>query len=119
MSIRTQRVGHEIQRIIGELLDTGVIHDPRLSGMVSVTGVKVTGDLRTARVFYSCFGSSEDVENTAKALKSASGFIQSEVGERLGIKYIPKLVFIRDDSIAYGDHIERAIESLEDVETES
>ncbi|RKZ29777.1 30S ribosome-binding factor RbfA [bacterium] len=118
MSIRTRKVGREIRRIISELLEMGEIHDPRLSGMVTITGVDVSTDLKSAHVFYSCFGSDNEIESTGRALESASGYIQSEVGEKLGTKFTPKLIFELDKSIAYGDRIERIIEDLEEDEPE-
>jgi len=114
MSIRTKRVGNQIQKLISELFESGTIHDPRISGLITITGVDVSLDLKSARVYYSCFGTKEELDSTGKALDSASGFIQSEVGKRLGIKFTPHLSFIYDPSIAYGDHIERILEDILD-----
>jgi len=114
MSIRTRRVGNEIQKIISELLESGTIHDPRLSGLITITGVDVSPDLRAARVYYSCYGNDEDKESSEKAFKSASGYIQSDVGKRLGIKFTPHLTFVFDPSIEYGDQLERIIGELAD-----
>lgn len=116
MSIRTRRVGNEIQRIISSLLTGGEIHDPRLKGMVTITQVDVSPDLRNAVVYYSCFGSPEEREDTKEGLESASGFIQSRVGDELRARYTPKLRFERDDSIAYGDHMEQVISEVVDTD---
>jgi len=118
MSLRTVKIGHQIRRIIGEVLDNGEIHDPRFSGMVSITDVEVAPDLRFAKVYYSCFGSDEQIENTGSAFKSAAGYIQSIVGEKLGIRFTPKLAFSRDTSIAYGDKIERLLDGIKDDKPE-
>lgn len=114
MPIRTRRVGNQIQKLISELIDAGAIRDPRVAGLISITGVDVTADLRSAKVYYSCFGSKEELESTAKALESARGYIQSEVGTRLGIKFTPVLSFVFDSSIAYGDYIERILGDIPD-----
>ncbi len=116
MSVRTRRVGHEIRKIISGLLDTGEVHDPRLSGMITITDVDVSPDLKSAKAFFSCFGSEEEIVQTGKALESAAGYIQSEVGRRLGTKFTPHLTFVFDSSIAYGDHMERVMEVLHDDE---
>ncbi|MCK5832294.1 30S ribosome-binding factor RbfA [bacterium] len=110
--MRTQRVGKEIQRIISDLLTRGELHDPRFAGMISFTKVDVAPDLRTAKVYFSCFGNEEDAANTDQALESARGFIQSEVASMLVIRYSPKLTFVRDESIAYGDKIERILNDI-------
>jgi len=114
MSIRTRRVGNEIQKLVSELIDAGAIRDPRVAGMISITGVDVSPDLKSAKVYYSVFGKQEEIESTAQALESASGYIQSEVGTRLGIKFTPHLRFVFDSSIAYGDHIERILDEIPD-----
>ncbi|HHS51121.1 MAG TPA: 30S ribosome-binding factor RbfA [candidate division Zixibacteria bacterium] len=112
MSIRTQRIGKEIQRIISDLLLKGELHDPRFAGMISFTKVDVAPDIRSAKVFYSCLGDEMELAATAEAIESARGFIQSEVAAQLVIRYSPKLSFHRDDSIAYGDKIERMLDKM-------
>lgn len=113
MSVRTRRIGTEIRRIISDILDSGEIHDPRFSGLISITDAVVAKDLKTANVFFSCYGDEEQIQNTEKAFLSASKFIQSKVGERLGIKFTPILNFVRDESIAYGARIEKLLDSIE------
>ncbi len=112
MSMRTKRVGSEIQKIISALLLRGDLHDPRFNGMISFTNVDVAPDLRTAKVYYSCFGGPEDAQSTAEALESARGFIQTEVASKLDIRFSPKFTFVLDNSIAYGDKIERILDTI-------
>jgi len=100
------------------LLDSGEVHEPRLSGMVSITDVDVSPDLKLARVYYSCFGSEEERVSTAEGFESASGFIQREVGKRLGVKFTPELIFERDDTMAYADHLEKVIKKIDEDESE-
>ena len=91
------------------------IKDPRLTAMVSVTDVKVTRDLRYAKVFVSIFGKNdEEKNNTFVALKNASGYIRIEIGQRINLRYNPQIIFELDDSINYGMHIEELIQRVKD-----
>ena len=91
------------------------IKDPRLTAMVSVTDVKVTRDLRYAKVFVSIFGKNdEEKNNTFVALKNASGYIRKEIGQRINLRYNPQIIFELDDSINYGMHIEELIQRVKD-----
>lgn len=111
---RIGRINEEIQRELAELLRR--LKDPRISqaGMVSVTRVDTTGDLRYARVYISVLDKSREKE-TLKGLKSASGFLRRELGRALQLRYTPELQFIGDDSIQHGAHI---LEVLRRVEQE-
>ena len=84
---RARKVADRIHETVARLLG-GRIKDPRL-GFVTVTDVRVTGDLQQATVFYTVYGSQEERENSAKALRSATGLIRSEVGRALGIRLTP------------------------------
>jgi len=91
---RAQRLGDRIVEIVAEMLERR-IKDPRL-GFVTITEARVTGDLREATVFYTVYGSDEEVADTAAALASATGLLRSEVGKQTGIKHTPSLSFTRD-----------------------
>ena len=91
---RAKRVADRIRETVAQLLETRV-KDPRL-GFVTVTEVRVTGDLREATVFYTVLGDDEKRLNTKKALDSAKGMLRSEVGRVLGIKHTPSLTFMHD-----------------------
>ena len=103
-SNRIARINEEIQRQISA--DIRLLKDPRVSGsgMVSVTRVDTTGDLRYARVYVSALDKSREKE-VLKGLKSASGFLRRELGRALQLRYTPELQFIADDSIQHGAHI--------------
>ena len=111
-SNRIARINEEIQRQISA--DIRRLKDPRVSGsgMVSVTRVDTTGDLRYAKIYVSVLDKSLE-KDVLKGLKSAGGFLRRELGSALGLRYTPELVFEADDSIAYGAHI---LEVLRDVE---
>ena len=93
-SPRVRKIADRIQVIVAEMLERRV-KDPRL-GFVTVTDVRVTGDLQQATIFYTVYGSDEEREETAKALRSAKGLIRSEVGKALGIRLTPSLTFQLD-----------------------
>lgn len=98
------------QEVSGILLRE--LKDPRL-GFVTVTDAKITGDLREATVYVSLFGSDEEKENTLKALKHAAGYIRTEVGRRLGIRYSPAIEFKEDTSLDYGMKIDKILRGIE------
>jgi ribosome-binding factor A len=91
---RALKLGDRIAQIVAELLERRV-KDPRL-GFVTVTEARVTGDLREATVFYTVYGSDDEVAGTAAALTSATGLIRSEVGKQTGLKHTPSISFSRD-----------------------
>lgn len=92
---RTRRIAERISKIVAEMLERRV-KDPRL-GFVTVTETRITNDLREATVFYTVYGSPEEREDTASALKSATGVIRSEVGRIIGLRHTPSLTFIADE----------------------
>jgi len=91
---RTRRLAERISKIVAELLERR-IKDPRL-GFVTVTEARLTNDLREAKVFYTVFGTPEERQDTAIALRSATGIIRSEVGRLTGLRHTPSLEFIAD-----------------------
>lgn len=108
---RINRINEEIQRELASLFRT--LKDPRLqSGLVSITRVDTTGDLRYCRVSVSVLEQGA-VKDVMRGLRSASGYLRRELGHRLNLRYTPELQFVADDSIAYGAHI---LEVLRDPE---
>lgn len=93
-SERQARVADRIRVILAERLEKG-LRDPRL-GFVTITDVRVTGDLQHASVFYTVLGEEKEREDTAAALKAATGMLRSEVGKHLNLRLIPSLEFIPD-----------------------
>ena len=111
---RGGRINEEVKREVSNIIQNE-IKDPRLTAMVSVTDVKVTRDLRYAKVFVSIFGKNdEEKNNTFVALKNASGYIRREIGQRINLRYNPQIIFELDDSINYGMHIEELIQRVKD-----
>jgi len=103
-SERQARLADRIRVLIAERLDKG-LRDPRL-GFVTITDVRVTGDLQHATVFYTVYGSDQEREDSAAALKAATGMLRSEVGRRLGVRLTPTLEFIHDALPENAGHIE-------------
>jgi ribosome-binding factor A len=91
---RTRRLAERISKIVAELLERR-IKDPRL-GFVTVTETRLTNDWREATVFYTVYGSPEEREETAAALRSATGVIRSEVGRLIGLRHTPSIEFVAD-----------------------
>jgi ribosome-binding factor A len=91
---RTRQIAERIAKIVAELLERR-IKDPRL-GFVTVTEARLTGDLREAKVYYTVLGDAAAREETAAALRSATGIIRSEVGRLIGLRHTPSLEFIAD-----------------------
>lgn len=91
---RQARLGDRIRVILAERLEKG-LRDPRL-GFVTITDVRVTGDLQHASVFYTVYGSDEERASSAQALASATGMLRSELGKHLNIRLTPSLEFIQD-----------------------
>lgn len=91
---RAAKMADRIRVIVAKTLERGV-KDPRL-GFVTITDVKVTGDLQHASIFYTVYGSDEERADTAAALKSATGMLRSEVGKNLTARLTPSIEFIPD-----------------------
>ncbi len=104
MTRRTERVNELVREEISDLLQRE-IKDPRFTGLVSVTDVHVSPDLRHARVFVSIMGSEEERKETFSALTAASHFIRKELGKRMTTRHTPELDFRLDDSLERGAHL--------------
>jgi ribosome-binding factor A len=101
MSRRTQRLNDLLREELAQLL-LHQVRDPRLSGVVTVTSVQVASDLSLARVFISTLGGEEEKKQAMEGVGSATGYLRRELAHRLSIRRIPRLEFLRDDSIQEG-----------------
>jgi ribosome-binding factor A len=101
---RARRLAGRIKQIVATTIETQV-KDPRL-GMVTITDVRVTGDLHDATVFYTVFGGEEDRAASAAALESAKGVLRSEVGRQTGVRFTPTLTFTPDAIPESAKHID-------------
>lgn len=101
MRRRVQRLNVLLRQEISDLLQREV-KDPRIEVMVSLTEVRLSADLRHARVFVSIMGSPEEKKTVLAGLRSATKFLRHELGDRLDMRQIPELTFVLDDSIERG-----------------
>lgn len=106
-SPRSRKLADRIKVIVAQMIDNR-IKDPRL-GFVTITDVRVTGDLQNASVFYTVYGSDEDRAGTAAALESAKGMVRSEVGKQTGIRLTPSLEFHLDSVPDTAAHLDAAL----------
>ena len=104
---RARRVADRIHKTVAQVLERR-IKDPRL-GFVTITDVRVTGDLQQATVFYTVYGTEGERRRSASALKSATGLIRSEVGKALGIRLTPTISFQLDSLPTTARSIEDAL----------
>ena len=106
---RRGRINDEVQRELASILRD--VKDPRVSGaFVSITAVDVTPDLKFAKIYYSSLMG--DKKELAKGLRAASGYIRSQIAQRLNLRITPELTFILDDSVAHGAHISKLLNSI-------
>ena len=112
---RMGRINEEIQRCLSDLIRT--VKDPRVHGLISITAVDTTADLKYAKIYVSVLDKS-DVDQVVKGLKSASGYLRRELGRELSLRATPELTFIKDDSMAHGAHIMELLEGLDIKETD-
>jgi len=109
-STRIGRINEEIQRELSQLIRT--VKDPRVSGMISITLVDTTPDLKSTKVYISALNK-ENIKEIIKGLKSASGYLRRELGHSLNLRHTPELVFIADDSIVRGAHVLEILNTLD------
>jgi ribosome-binding factor A len=107
---RTIRVGEQILKEIAVLLLESV-KDPRVKS-VTMTGIRLSKDLKHAKVYYSVLGGQGEVGRAQAGLDSAKGYIKRKIGQRLALRYVPELLFIHDQSLEVGTNLEKLLETL-------
>ncbi len=107
---RADRVGELIMAEMSDIL-LKAVKDPRLR-MVTITAVKVTDDLRNARIYFVEMGRDELTDEIQAALGKASGFVRRELGHRLQLRFVPQIAFVHDTSFGYGNRIERLLADI-------
>lgn len=109
MAFRPERLAEVIKKEMADLLRQ--MKDPRV-GFVTVTTVEVSPDLRYAKVFLSVLGSAEEQDNSLKALRRAQGFVRTELGKRIRLRYTPEVSFVLDHSIGEGARLIQIIDEI-------
>jgi ribosome-binding factor A len=107
---RADRVGELIQQVLAESLNRN-IKDPRLK-MATITGVKMSKDLKSAKVYFAISGGQNKIDNALAGFRSAMGYIKRVLASELDLRYMPELKFFYDESFDYGARIESLIKSL-------
>ncbi len=107
---RADRVGGLIQATLSDLLRKG-IRDPRLE-MITITAVKMSADLKLARVYFTIYGGRQRSEAAVRGFDSARGYIKRSLAGRLGLRYMPDLQFFWDESFDYGTHIDELLKKI-------
>ena len=111
MSRRSERVSELLRHELGQLIVRD-LKDPRLSGIVSVTVVETTNDLKKARVSVSVMGSPEVQEAAMRGIVSASGYMRHELGKRLALRHVPDLSFVLDHSLDEAEYMYQLLDGL-------
>ena len=101
----------EIQAAVADLLGRGALRDPRI-GFITITGVKVSPDLRVARVYWSSLGDEAARRETQAGLDAAKGFVRREVTARVKLRVSPEVFFVFDGSVQEGDKIDRLLREV-------
>lgn len=113
-SRRSERVGELLRDEIARAVHR-VVRDPRIRG-VTFTNVRLSSDLRYARVYYSVIGDRERTEQVREGLLSARGVIKREVGRHVQLRFVPDMEFFFDDSLGHAEHIENLLRQIDDSE---
>jgi ribosome-binding factor A len=107
---RDRRIGQEMQRLLPELI-RGEVKDPRVVGIVTITGVDVSADLAHARVFVTVLNGGDEVQATVDALNRSASFLRSRLSQMMTVRTVPALKFVFDASVERGVQLSRLIES--------
>ena len=116
-SNRLNRIDEEMKKEISHII-TYDLKDPNITGLISVTKVKVSGDLKYAKVYVSMLNA-KDNKQVLAALKKSAGFVRTEIAKRINLRTTPEIIFIFDDSIEYGSRIDTILkEVIKDIKPE-
>lgn len=110
-SIKNTRINSEVQRELSEIISRE-LKDPRIHPMTTVISVEVTPDLKFCKAYISVLGNEEAGKDTIQGLKSAVGFIRTQLARRINLRNTPELTFILDQSIEYGVNMTRLINEV-------
>lgn len=110
MSIRQKKLADQIKKVVSEVVDRK-LKDPR-KGFITITHVKLSGDLRIASVFFTVLGSPEIVQESIEVLDRANHFIRNEIAAHIKARFVPELRFFVDDTLEYARRIEELLEDL-------
>lgn len=107
---RLGRIDEEYKKVLSQIIGYE-LKNPNVTGLISVTKVKVTNDLKYAKVYVSILNS-KNIKDTLAGLKKSSGFIRSELAKRVNLRNTPELIFELDDSLQYGAKIDTILKEI-------
>lgn len=107
---RIERIDEEYRKELSQIIGYE-LKNPNVTGMVSVTKVKITSDLKYAKIYVSILNS-KNIKETLAGLKKSSGFIRSELAKRVNLRNTPELIFELDDSLEYGARIDTILKEI-------
>ncbi len=107
---RSDRVSGQIQKVLSDIL-LKKIKDPRLEN-ASITDVRMSRDLRIARIYFVTSGNKKNIEEAAQGFQSALGYVKRTLARKLGLRYMPDLKFFYDESFDYGSHIDNVLKAV-------
>ena len=107
---RLGRIDEEFKKEISNIISYD-LKEPKITGMISVTRVKVTPDLRYAKIWVSILNA-KNIKETLDGLKKSAGFIRGELAKRINLRYTPELTFVIDDSLEYGAKIDSILKDI-------
>ena len=110
---RPARVGQLIQELLGRIQTRG-FKDPRITGFLTFTGVKVAPDLKYATVYWSHHGDEKERAAVAEGLASSAGWVKQQIGKELKLRFTPEVKFVFDEAIERGDRIERLLREVKE-----
>ena len=114
-TLRQRKLADQIKKYVSQIIDRK-LKDPR-KGFITITHVRVSGDLRIAFIYYTALGDDYQKEQSQKALESAKNFIRNEMAPHLKVRYIPELRFFYDESLDYSRHIEDILKQINPPES--
>jgi len=108
---RADRVGDSIMREIASMVQRGEIRDPRI-GFITITHVRLSADLKEARIYFSQIGTEEEIADSLQGLGSAVGYIRRALGHTLKLRSVPKIIFFFDETLEYAEHIDKLLHDI-------
>lgn len=110
-SVKNTRINGEVQKVLAEII-RGEIKDPRIAPMTSVVAVEVAPDLKTCKAWISVYGDEKAQADTLTGLKSAEGYIRTQLAKTVNLRNTPQITFLMDQSIAYGVTMSKLIDEI-------
>jgi len=110
---RSERVGDLIGQEVASMLLAGDIKDPKI-GFVTITRVKMSPDMKHARIFFSVMGDEKTVKQSGYALNRARGYIRRVLAKKVQLKYVPEIIFELDDSLEHSMRIEELLQDIKE-----